>query len=278
MTADLAKKAAQAGYGDIAVKLCSELAEDSTSPSTMQFVYHAGQALAQWQSCTPKVLVDILSKVQTFCSGDLLCDCLELNRALQMASAVHSNCESGDSLHQNDYSGLTWIRDAQFKEVGSLLSSSTVLPLMQNFVLASVAVSSQHLYPYVQQRTSGYGIVDRPTASNFAMIPDSITEEQEGYLGAELAHASMLVMEHLNDNSLQELAFRQTTVTVGCLLQMLSLEGLGISIAEQEHSEMFKAEEQKVGKLLKDFQASMSSLSILLLEKICSQSKVQIAS
>ncbi|XP_046578662.1 kinetochore-associated protein 1-like [Haliotis rubra] len=161
----LAIKASGTGDMETAVKHCSKLLESDPSCSTAETLYKV--ALSFLQLCQKKeddtlegssklrdlsyTAVELASLALTMCSPERMSACLDLYRALSLCLDVSRQCEVGDysqsvqspnnsmSVEQQVMASemhAEWNLTPMFKEESLVMTSSKVLPLTVNYLLA----------------------------------------------------------------------------------------------------------------------------------------------
>ncbi|XP_014665212.1 PREDICTED: kinetochore-associated protein 1-like [Priapulus caudatus] len=300
LTARLATTEAQAGRGSVALALGTQLAEGASDGRTARLLYPVVHALMRWQSCTASELRDLVARVLACCHADLLPDCLELFKAVQMACVVQTNCEEAAGHERVCEYG--WIEDVlfnTFKEDGSLMRSKPVLALTHDFAMACVPSPVLPRHPYVQERTAARSMLlvlrdtlgtvagstgDAATSktansaggvATTAKAIDATTDDKavDIHFGDELVATAIRLIQYFEKNSLNELAFRQVAMTMGCLLRMLSAQEMGYQTTDRTYIVTLMAVREKLTRHLTELKKGMSTLSVPLLEKICNKLK-----
>ncbi|KAI0223213.1 hypothetical protein LSAT2_025557 [Lamellibrachia satsuma] len=160
------------------------------------------------QKGLPWVVTDLASQAVTYCSADLLTDCLQLCRSTYLASDVLRQCQTEDySVSIQRAAGgrqgtagkdpfMEWVFDDYFQEDGLVMESSQVLASLYHYTVASVPAHSVH--------------------------DDKSTLQQ-------LASAVTPVISHLKDNGHLSLAVQYCQETVTTMMQRVTSQAMGFT-------------------------------------------------
>ncbi|XP_048259831.1 kinetochore-associated protein 1-like [Haliotis rufescens] len=231
----LAIKASGTGDMETAVKHCSKLLESDPSCSTAETLYKV--ALSFLQLCQKKeddtlegssklrdlsyTAVELAGLALTMCSPERMSACLDLYRALSLCLDVSRQCEVGDysqsvqspnnsmSVEQQIIASemhAEWNLSPMFKEESLVMTSSKVLPLTVNYLLAVPSLA---------------------TGSKDAVVTKLSPSVVQG-----MSEPLLPLLLHLRENSHLELAYRFASHIMSCLTQHVTQFDMGF-----EHSQ-----------------------------------------
>ncbi|XP_065660662.1 kinetochore-associated protein 1 isoform X2 [Hydra vulgaris] len=170
-------------------------------------------------------LHDFTSIALTLCKKDSICDYLAMCCLMRFVDLLGSQCESSD--YQDDpkkVEGLIheWILD-EYRDDSLVISSSAVLPLIQNLVSLSIFVPSEDVLLYDSTRLTGSGVqcsVKENNQGGTTTIPNIF----------ELIKTLHGVNELLLENNQQELALQLLMLGVSICAQHASNLQMGIPV------------------------------------------------
>ncbi|XP_067682442.1 kinetochore-associated protein 1-like [Haliotis asinina] len=271
----LAIKASGTGDMETAVKHCSKLLESDPSCSTAETLYKV--ALSFLQLCQKKeddtlegssklrdlsyTAVELASLALTMCSPERMSACLDLYRALSLCLDVSRQCEVGDysqsvqspnnsmSVEQQVMASemhAEWNLSPMFKEESLVMTSSKVLPLTVNYLLAVPSLATGN--------------------------KDAVVTKLSPTVVQNMSEPLLPLLLHLRENSHLELAHRFASHIMSSLTQHVTQFDMGF-----EHRQRTAELTQVVSHLTtakEKFAPLMQELTFGILTKIFNARKV----
>ncbi|XP_074641293.1 kinetochore-associated protein 1-like [Tubulanus polymorphus] len=179
----LAIEAAKTGNIKKAVELCRDLQANTLTEDTAEALYRVVHILCEFLSNVdaeiptntvenlPDLMYDMAKQAVTYCSTDLIADCLQLCKTCNMLLRLSKQCHSGDfnpvmqetkcteeGFSVNPYS--SWMYDNFFSEDGLMLESAIALPNMCKYTLACLPQTGGRKHAFLQNRIQGQKMVE----------------------------------------------------------------------------------------------------------------------
>ncbi|XP_064624498.1 kinetochore-associated protein 1-like [Lineus longissimus] len=276
----LAIQAARDGNAQTAIKFCREVLEEPMSAQTAKVLYEVAHTLHSLLSSAdlkasmdtlPTVVHDMAKMAVTFCSPDMLADCLELSKCASRTARVCKSLGSGDygssvKDHKESLDGFSvdpykeWSFSQVYKEDGLVMESSKAIPLISRYSSVCLPSIGLNRHPYVQHRLPGNAYLGKRDSE--------VSDSEESVQFMEYTESVALdCVQYLRENSRDCLALEMTIDYAQELLQHAVVQDMGYPNTPAK-CDVLKSEKQALMKIVGASSKTLRNLLLAIIMKL----------